>query len=187
MKILTQLSVPIQLNETLVLRKVDTRDFKEIYRILSDPKVTKYLSIELPENEEDIKKNIKFSIMDWNAAVGLSYSVFLNGTFIGLVNLYNIRWYYSRAEVGLFLDSRYWEKGYGSKILRKIIEYCFYTLGLHRLEAHIFPQNEASIRLFEKFGFKREGICRDYAQNLDDQWQDCIQYSLLSEEYSYFG
>jgi RimJ/RimL family protein N-acetyltransferase len=99
------------------------------------------------------------------------------------VNLYNIRWYYSRAEIGLFLDSNYWGKGYGSKILKKIIQFSFFDLGLHRLEAHIFPQNEASIRLFEKFGFKKEGICKDYVQNLEEKWQDVIQYSLLYDEF----
>ncbi len=185
MDILTQLSIPLHLNDTMVLRKVSHHDHKDIFRILNDKRVIQYLSIEIPESEDDIKRTIKFSIMDWSAGVGLSYSIILNNTIIGMVNLYNIRWYYSRAEIGIFIDSQYWGQGYGTRILRKMIEYAFDILGLHRLEAHIFPENEASIRLFEKFEFKREGICRDYVQNLDEKWHDVIQYSLLSTEYSF--
>lgn len=183
MEILTQIPVFEDLQkptEALKLRKIRYADIPALFRILTKPEVNQFLSIEVPNSEDDIKKNIKFAMMDWNAEIGLSYCIMLGSEVIGAVNLYNIRWHYSRGEVGIYLDTPYWKKGYGTKILAKMIDYAFTSLGLHRLEARVYPENESSIRLFEKMGFEKEGVCRHFIQNLMGEWQDVIQYSLIS-------
>jgi RimJ/RimL family protein N-acetyltransferase len=42
-----------------------------------------------------------------------------------------------------------------------VIEPAFERLGLHRLEADADPMNEASLRVLERLGFRREGLRRE--------------------------
>ena len=48
-------------------------------------------------------------------------------------------------------------RGYMSEGLALVLEYAFQDLRLHRLEANIQPGNQASLRLVQRMGFRREG------------------------------
>ena len=54
-------------------------------------------------------------------------------------------------------------------------------MNLNRIEALTFPQNTASIRLLDKFGFKIEGLLREY-EYIKDKTQDMSVYALRSTE-----
>ncbi len=64
--------------------------------------------------------------------------------------------------------------------LREVINYAFFTLNLHRIEANIMPYNEASIKLVEKLNFKREGLAPKYLK-INGTWEDHIHFSLINE------
>jgi RimJ/RimL family protein N-acetyltransferase len=66
-----------------------------------------------------------------------------------------------RAELGYILGRDHWGQGYGGEAQRRVIEFAFDDLGLHRLEADTHPQNEASLRSLERLGFRREGTLRE--------------------------
>lgn len=98
---------------------------------------------------------------------------------IALINPYNKR---CSLGIGLGWNKDNWGKGYASETLRAIIAYCFTELNLNRIEAEIYEFNERSIRLFEKAGFKRDGIRRQYIFK-DGGFKDEYIYSLLREEW----
>jgi RimJ/RimL family protein N-acetyltransferase len=60
------------------------------------------------------------------------------------------------ADVGLMvaLDAR--RQGVGTALMRAAVDWARET-GVHKLELHVFPWNEAAIALYEAFGFEREG------------------------------
>lgn len=51
-------------------------------------------------------------------------------------------------------------KGYGTDAVNTIVKYAFEELRLNCIYANILSYNEVSIRLFEKCGFKQEGVLR---------------------------
>ena len=51
----------------------------------------------------------------------------------------------------------------GTALLAAAIDLADHWLGLRRLELHVYPDNAAGIRLYEKFGFAVEGTARDFA------------------------
>jgi L-phenylalanine/L-methionine N-acetyltransferase len=61
------------------------------------------------------------------------------------------------ADIGLMVakDSR--RQGVGWAMLEAAVEWAR-TAGIRKLELHVFPWNEPAIRLYEKFGFEREGF-----------------------------
>jgi RimJ/RimL family protein N-acetyltransferase len=77
-------------------------------------------------------------------------------------------------------------KGYGRAALSAILDYCFRTLGMHRVSAEAFAFNEPWIALLEHAGFTREGIERDFLYR-DGQFWDKLVYGLLESEYDQPG
>ncbi|MDE6968298.1 MAG: GNAT family N-acetyltransferase [Eubacterium sp.] len=98
---------------------------------------------------------------------------------IGTVCFRNImRHIYQSCEVGYKFDPLCWHHGYASEALYKCIQIAFYEMNLHRITAHIMPDNTASIHLAERTGFEREGIARKSAL-IQGVWEDHIIYSII--------
>ena len=55
-------------------------------------------------------------------------------------------------------------KGYGAEALKLITKYAFKRLELHQLSANILEENAPSIKLFEKQGFERVGLKKDWTR-----------------------
>ncbi len=60
-------------------------------------------------------------------------------------------------------------------------DYCFAVLGLHRMEVAIRPENEKSLRVVRKLGFRHEGLRPRYL-HIDGEWRDHEIFALHSEE-----
>ena len=67
------------------------------------------------------------------------------------------------------------------ELIDQRLDHCFFTVGLHRLEANIRPENTASRRVVEKLGFREEGIRRRQL-HIDGAWRDHICYALTVED-----
>ena len=63
------------------------------------------------------------------------------------------------ADLGLMVAASYRRRGIGSALLEAAVEWARET-GVRKLELHVFPHNEPAIRLYEGFGFEREGYRR---------------------------
>ena len=57
-----------------------------------------------------------------------------------------------------------WQRqGVGTTLLAALVDAADNWMGLKRIELTVFSDNAAAIRLYEKFGFEPEGICRAFA------------------------
>lgn len=99
---------------------------------------------------------------------------------IGTICLRNIiRGIYQSCDVGYKFDQQFWHHGYATEALKTGIAIAFEELELHRMVAHIMPENAASIQLVKRLGFQCEGIERHSAQ-IRGVWEDHLVYSLLN-------
>lgn len=64
------------------------------------------------------------------------------------------------TEIGYVIARPYWNQGIATECLKIVTEYLF-VVGYHRLIASYLLGNEASGKVMEKCGFRREGIFRD--------------------------
>ena len=103
---------------------------------------------------------------------------------IGVSMIAHINRYNRRCDLGIGLgwNRDNWGKGYASEALQAIIAYCFTELDLNRIGAEIYEFNERSIRLFERNGFKREAVLRQYIFK-DGIFKASYLYSLLREDW----
>jgi phosphinothricin acetyltransferase len=83
--------------------------------------------------------------------------------WIGLTSFYGGRpAYNATAEVSIYIAPLYQGKGYGTVLVRRMID-CCPSLNVTTLLAMYFDHNDASRRMFEKLGFQQQGHLPDIA------------------------
>jgi RimJ/RimL family protein N-acetyltransferase len=80
------------------------------------------------------------------------------GEALGRVALFVLR--DGVGELGIIMRREAQGRGLASKALQLVEDYAFSELGMHRLTADIDPDNSASLSLFLRAGFQREGLLR---------------------------
>lgn len=114
--------------------------------------------------------------------VTLPWVVTYGGQFAGQLTVGGIVWGSSRsAQVGYWIDEAYAGLGVIPTALAMAMDHCFFSVGLHRVEATIRPENHASRRVVEKLGFREEGI-RRRSLHIDGAWRDHVCYALTVED-----
>jgi len=76
------------------------------------------------------------------------------------------------AEVSIYIDSEYRGRGIGDKLLKSLIAGSE-AHGIWTLQAGMFPENENSMRLHQKNGFRIVGT-RERIGKMDDRWRDTV-------------
>ena len=62
-----------------------------------------------------------------------------------------------------------------------VIDHCFFTAGLHRIEIAIRPENSNSLRVVEKLGIREVGYAPRFL-HIDGAWRDHRIYAITVEE-----
>lgn len=84
-------------------------------------------------------------------------------------------------EIGYVLDDTYWQKGYMTKILGRVIKYLFEETDINYISIYHYEDNIGSKRVIEKNNFKYI----DEILKIDsfDILRVSLKYKLLKEEY----
>lgn len=112
----------------------------------------------------------------------MPWAITYEGTLAGQLNVSNIIWGSARmATVGYWVDGALAGRGIVPTALALAADYCFFTVGLHRLEVNIRPENRSSLRVVEKLGFREEGV-RERLLHIDGAWRDHRSFALTVDE-----
>jgi RimJ/RimL family protein N-acetyltransferase len=88
-----------------------------------------------------------------------------------------------QAELGWTLDPAFGGRGYATEAVHALIGLCFGPLGLRRVHADCFLDNEPSWRLMERVGMRREQHGVRDSLHWTKGWVDGVTYALLAEEW----
>jgi ribosomal-protein-alanine N-acetyltransferase len=112
----------------------------------------------------------------------LPFVITYGGVFVGQVNVSNVVHGVLRsASVGYWIDSRMAGRGIVPSAVALVVDHCFTTVGLHRIEIDIRPENDASLRVVAKLGLRREGYYERYL-DIDNGWRDHVAFAVTREE-----
>ena len=75
--------------------------------------------------------------------------------------------------VGMSVHDDWQGKGVGSALMRAGVDLADNWLNLTRLELEVYTDNEPAVRLYERFGFEREGLLRRHAYR-DGRYVDAL-------------
>lgn len=90
----------------------------------------------------------------------------------------------AQAELGWILHPDHTGHGYATEAVRELLRYCFQDLGVRRVTAVCFLDNEASWRLMERVGMRREQHGVRDALHRSGRWLDSVSYALLADEWA---
>jgi len=83
------------------------------------------------------------------------------------------------ADLGLMVAVEHRRRGIGTVLLDAAVVWARVS-GVSKLELHVFPWNEPALRLYESFGFEREGLRRRHYEREGD-FVDAILMALVVE------
>ena len=100
---------------------------------------------------------------------------------VGTIDLFDFDPFHLRAGVGILIREPYRQKGYAFEAMNVFIGYAFGALHLHQLYCNISPDNDSSLNLFEKLGFVKCGIKKDWNRE-GHQWQEEWMFQLINQD-----
>ncbi|WP_344151756.1 GNAT family protein [Nocardioides koreensis] len=110
------------------------------------------------------------------------FAIEVDGAFVGQVTVNNVvRGSAQFASVGYWLDREYAGRGIMPRAVAMVIDHCFFTARLHRIEIAIRPENSNSLRVVEKLGIREIGYAPLYL-HIDGDWRDHRLYAVTVEE-----
>lgn len=172
-------------SERLILRRFNETDLAPFLAYLNDPLVARYQSWE-SYTEQAAREAIEGQRGLDPGVAGKWFTFALElretGALVGHVALSVRGETREQAEIGFTLAREYHGRGLGFEAARRVLDYAFTKLELHRVVAITDCENERSVALLERLGMRREG---HFIQNVwfKGKWGDEYQYALLREEW----
>lgn len=164
----------------LYLRKMKKADAHSLFKIWSDPEVTKFMNITNFTHEEQAKEMIELfdELTEERKAIRFTIIEKESNEIIGSCGFNSFDKVNASAEIGYDLAKAYWGKGYAPESISALIDYAFTTLNINRIEAKIEPGNINSIKVVEKLNFTFEGTFQENDES-KESFYDINVYSLL--------
>ena len=82
------------------------------------------------------------------------------------------------SDLAMYLHQDFHNVGLGTAILAELLKLAR-TEELHRIGLHVVADNKIAVHLYEKFGFKVEGVLRDSYFGEDGKYHDEIAMGLI--------
>ena len=146
--------------ERLYLREIDSQDVDDLFEMDSDPEVHKYIDNKPVKSKEQIVEIIKMLQAQYKKNGIARWAVVdkQSGECIGWAGLK----YFSEPlnnhsdfyELGYRLKKKHWGKGYVTEAATSIVKYGLENLGLDSIYATAHTENDGSINVLKKLGFK---------------------------------
>lgn len=116
------------------------------------------------------------------AGRALPFAVTYRERMVGQLSIAGIGWGSLRSgHVGYWVAQEVAGRGITPTAVALVTDHCLRSMGLHRLEINIRPENAASLRVVEKLGFRDEGLRQRYL-HIDGGWRDHRSFALTAEE-----
>lgn len=112
----------------------------------------------------------------------MPFAIEVDGRFVGQVTVNNIvRGSAQFASLGYWLDRSAAGRGVMPTAAAMVIDHCFTTAGLHRIEVCVRPENTNSLRVVEKLGLTEVGYASRFL-HIDGDWRDHRIFAVTAEE-----
>ena len=168
--------------DRLVIRSFWETDIDDFYEYMKLESTAKYEDFQPYSYEECVASVKRRTAMEGVFAVVLKS----NDKLIGDIN-------YSEEEddtyeIGYDFNELFWGQGYATEACKEVLKHLFETVGARRVIAQCNDDNEHSIRLLERLGFRKEGCFLEDVTFKEDKdgnpiYVNSLQYAMLKREW----
>ena len=167
------------------LRSLEPGDIDAVHALISRMDVVRHMLLPLCSRAES-EKFLRDSLLEspsspWKSIVR-AISDNPRGDLVGLCGVAILRGA-EEGEIWYLVEPESWGKGLATEAVKRLLDFGFGELGLHRIWATCLPENPASARVLEKAGMRKEGFL---VKNLKihGTWKSSLLYAILAEEWS---
>ncbi|HLP59098.1 MAG TPA: GNAT family N-acetyltransferase [Candidatus Deferrimicrobium sp.] len=176
--------------QRLVLRQISSDDAENLWKLRSHSEIMEFMDTAPMQSVQEAWEKInriscnfiEEQIPVWAISLKEDKQNGTNNKMIGYVGY--IRWdkKHYRAEIAYVLEPAYWRRGIMSEAIKAVLQMGFEQMTLHSVEGNVNPANIASIKILEKFNFRKEAY---YKENFyfNGKFVDTIIYSLLKQDF----
>jgi diamine N-acetyltransferase len=151
--------------DLICLRALEPTDLDLLYQLENDEQVWEVSNTTKPFSKFVLKQYLDNSYRDIYEVKQLRLVIFSaqdDKTF-GFIDLFDFEPKHQRVGVGIVIfNAQDRGKGYAAEALKLLENYVSVHLKVHQLYANISVDNERSIILFEKAGYKKSGEKKDW-------------------------
>lgn len=166
------MSWPVMPGERLTLRPPSAHDIEPLVDILLEPEVSRWWVGYTPYR-------VRTEIIESGDALVIE----IGNVAAGAIFLYpNDDPEYRHTVIHLFLGSSWYRQRYGAEALATVIR-SLATLGHHRFTLDPNVNNEPAIRSYERLGFRRVGVLREYQLRPEGHWEDGLLMDLVLSDF----
>lgn len=167
--------VPTLHGERVILRPLVPDDRDALLDVLRDPSVAAIWDTRGPEHSTE---ELLAGDTGWTV-----WAIEVDGQFAGSIQATEEQDEdYRHAGIDIFLSSRFQGRGFGTDALRTLARHLLEVRGHHRLTIDPAASNERAIRTYERVGFRRVGVMRQYERGRDGTYHDGLLMDLLAGE-----
>jgi RimJ/RimL family protein N-acetyltransferase len=172
------------LTKRLIIRLIEEKDAEEFFRYRTLPEVYKYQAWK-PADLAGLKDYaIRNSILEpFGRGQWTQFAICdaENGVLMGDMGICLDEDGF-QAEIGFTISPAFQNGGYAYEATQAMLDHLFKALGLHRVYASVDPNNQPSIGLLVKLGFRSEAhFIKSYLMR--GAWYDDCIYGMLQEEW----
>ena len=140
----------------------------------NDPEVEYFVDCDLPKSLPECE--IWFRVNVPSRDYRLLAIEEAGGRIIGDLELDHISWRSGEAELRIRIGEKdYWNKGYGTEAVRRLLDMAFAAMGLRRIHLKVYRFNRRAISCYEKNGFRKEGYLH---RRTGADWKDILLMSI---------
>lgn len=177
------MQAPRLVGARVVLRPLRADDGDALYALFADPEVTRHWSFPTWTRRAQAQDFLQLRLTLLPPAVYCWAIAGVDGdALIGTVTLFVLGGTPRGSEIGYALRAESQGHGLAGEALRLAIGYAFDVLEVRRIEADVDPRNEASWRMLERLGFRREALLHDRCR-AGNEVGDAAIYGLLRADW----
>ncbi|MEW4309437.1 GNAT family N-acetyltransferase [Rossellomorea marisflavi] len=164
--------------DRLTIRPFIEDDIHDVYTIYQEEETCRYL-LHGPWTTEDREERFRKKLLNQSLSSesGLSLAVLEGDRIIGDLSV----WYTGMkdtVEIGYSFARETGGKGYATEALRGLVKRLFIEYDIHRIQATLDSRNQASAKLCERIGMRKEAhFMQDYWNK--GEWTDSLVYGML--------
>jgi len=171
--------VTLELDD-IVLRPWRPGDVARLHAAGQDPEVARWVYLAQPFDVEAARAYLEGAMALWREGTGASFAIVDRADeLLGAVTRFGPEGH--GATVGLWLVPGGRGRGIGTRALRLVLDWTFATTDVLRIDCYIEVGNEASMRMVERVGFRREGVLRSWDMAPHGPI-DCVVWSVLRSD-----